>query len=94
MFRKTVSDGNYGSETAEVILDLPNGVGQNEIVAQFLAAARANVHAELANSPSYAVKRALEYPKPIEHAQASAEYELAAGLREAYADIDRADDDD
>jgi len=93
-FRKQVSDGNYGSEVAEVSVDV-DIVGQgDEAIAAALALARRLVHAELRESPSAAIRRALEYPKPIEEqvwqdAERSAEYELAAGLRDnARADLE------
>ena len=77
MFRKTVSDGNYGSETAEVILDIGTENVTDEAAEAMLAMARRIVHDELRNSPSWSVQRALEYPKPIEErARASAELEL------------------
>ena len=90
-FRKQVSDGNYGSEVAEVSIDV-DIVGQGEeAIAAALALARRLVHAELSESPSSAVRRALEYPKSLEErARESAELELAIGKREAYRD----DDDD
>ena len=65
VFRKAVSDGNYGTEAAEVLIDvrLKDG-GDNEYseesIAAALATARRLVHDELATSPSAAVKRALE----------------------------------
>jgi len=87
-FRKSVSDGNYGSESAEVVLDLPEGI-EEDVVVETLATARRMVHYELSQSPSYAVKHALEYRKPIEdrderwqRAEESAELELAIGRRE------------
>jgi len=86
-FRKQVSDGNYGSEVAEVSVDV-DIVGQGEeAIAAALATARRLVHEELRQSPSASVRQALEYP-PHEREQrwrradASAELELAAGLRD------------
>ena len=58
VFRKQVSDGNYGSEVAEVALETSPG-----LEAMTLAHARDLVHAELARSPSGTVRRALESPK-------------------------------
>src|SRR5215471_11526626 len=88
-FRKQVSDGNYGSEVAEATVFVDDVT--EEAVAAALATARRLVFAELRNSPSANVRRALEYPKPIEErARESAELELAIGKRQAYAD----DDDD
>jgi len=93
VFRKQVSDGNYGSEIAEVTLDVESDFGETteQSMAATLANARRLVHDELRHSPSANVRRALEYPKPIEErARESAELELAIGKRQAYAD----DDDD
>jgi len=92
VFRKQVSDGNYGSETAEISLEIPDEEeASDEAIAGVLAMARRLVFDELRNSPSVNVRRALEYPKPIEErARESAELELAIGKRQAYAD----DDDD
>src|SRR5215471_12545885 len=95
-FRKQVSDGNYGSEVAEVSVDV-DIVGQGtEAIAAALVLARRLVHDELRNSPSSNVRRALEYPKPMSDevwaaAERSAEVELAAGKREAYRDDDDPD---
>ena len=60
VFRKQVSDGNYGTEAAEVLLDVPLG---EEAVASTLESARRLVHAELARSPSANVRRAVEARK-------------------------------
>jgi hypothetical protein len=88
VFRKQVSDGNYGSETAEIHLDVEFAEGEvlEEAVAAALANARRLVHDELRHSPSWSVQRALEYPKPeVDHwkqAEEAAELELAAGKRD------------
>lgn len=61
-FRKQVSDGNYGTEAAEVSFDVLSG-----LEAQGLERARNLVHAELMRSPSANVRRAVEplvNPKP------------------------------
>jgi len=61
-----VSDGNYGSEVAEVMLDVPLGDVDElseEAVASTLETARRLVHEELSKSPSLTVRRALEPPK-------------------------------
>jgi len=63
VFRKQVSDGNYGTEAAEVALDVP--VGHPSMVAATLETARQLVHEELARSPSASVRRALEPPRPL-----------------------------
>src|SRR5262252_9550181 len=92
-FRKQCNDGAYGSETAEVTLDVGTEDVTDEAIEAMLATARRIVHDELRNSPSSNVRRALEYPKPIEErARESAELELAIGKRQAYADDDEDDD--
>jgi len=66
VFRKQLSDGNYGSEVAEVMLDVPLGEVYDlseEAVASTLETARRLVHEQLLKSPSSAVRRALE-PAP------------------------------
>jgi hypothetical protein len=55
VFRKQVSDGNYGSETAEVLLDLPEGVDKDEFI-KMLEVARQLVHDELRKSPAWRVR--------------------------------------
>lgn len=67
-FRKQVSDGNYGSEAAEVSLEYEveaEAEVQSEIAEALFKDARARVHAELERSPSPAVRRALEPPPPL-----------------------------
>jgi hypothetical protein len=67
VFRKQLSDGNYGSEVAEVMLDVPLGEVYDlseEAVAATLQTARRLVHEELGRSPSGNVRHALEPPKP------------------------------
>jgi len=96
VFRKQVSDGNYGSEVAEVMLevDMDDVAEAREVVlALALENARQLVHTELGRSPSATVRRALEPPKVSEErwrrAEAAAEYELAAGKRDnARDDVD------
>ena len=64
-FKRQASDGNYGSETAEVAIDVPLGIAyelSEEAIAATLALARRLVHDELRHSPSPFVVRALEYP--------------------------------
>lgn len=69
-FRKQASDGNFGSETAEITLedtltdaDLDAGadpIAEQETLAEaLLLQARRQVHAELARSPSANVRRAV-----------------------------------
>jgi len=98
-FRKQVSDGNYGTEAAEVSLEWDSGIDDVEDslknAAALLVEARRVVHDELSHSPSATVRRALERPKPISDevwaaAERSAEVELAAGKRDNAAD-DRED---
>jgi hypothetical protein len=66
-FRKQLSDGNYGSEVGEVMLnfevDEADGLVDGD-VQELLAKARAAVHGELLRSPSVTVRRALEPAKP------------------------------
>jgi len=97
-FRKQVSDGNYGSEVAEVLLDVEfaDGEDMDQAVAATLANARRLVHDELRKSPSSNVRRALEPPTVSEErwrrAEQAAEYELAAGKRDnAREDVDDED---
>jgi len=63
-FRKHVSDGNYGSETAEVSVDV-DGLGSLAAISQRLADARELVHAELARSPSWRVRDAVKPELPV-----------------------------
>jgi hypothetical protein len=96
-YRRYVSDGNYGTEGAEVSLEVPLGEVYDlsgEPVESMLEQAKQLVYAKLAESPSYAVRRAVEAPKPDvwKQAEQSAEVELAAGLRDnARGDDDRED---
>lgn len=57
-FRKQVSDGNYGTEAAEISVDVPADVPVTEAFEQ----ARAHVNAALASSPSVNVRRAINPP--------------------------------
>jgi len=57
-FRKQVSDGNYGSESAEVWLDVFED-DDDAAIAVRLEAARRLVHAELAKSPAWRVRDAV-----------------------------------
>jgi hypothetical protein len=96
-FRKQVSDGNYGSEVAEASVFA--GDDTDEAIAAALATARRLVHAELRQSPSAAVRRALDYPpsdreQRWRQAEQSAEVELAAGLRDNARGDDEADPED
>jgi len=99
VFRKQVSDGNYGSEVAEVLLEVDMDdahEAREAVLALALENARQLVHAELRKSPSSNVRRALEPPISEERwrrAEQAAEYELAAGKRDnAREDVD--DDSD
>jgi len=96
-FRKQVSDGNYGSEVAEVSFDLDAADDAYEVTEEVIALALENarklVHDELSHSPSANVRRALEQPKPVSEddwrrAKEAAEYELAAGKRDNARDED------
>jgi hypothetical protein len=81
-FRKQVSDGNYGSEVAEVTLDVDvEYLGESALsdvdkacedeIAAALATARRLVLDELRCSPSPAVRRALAYPEQLQPVPAS-----------------------
>jgi len=62
VFRKQVSDGNYGTESAEVALDVPLGEAYDydeESIAATLAAARRLVHEELRKSLAWRVRDAV-----------------------------------
>jgi len=67
-FSRQVNDGSYGSETIRVELIVVPSDGQAAVseqdAADALIRARAIVHAELAKSSSYSVRRAVEEPKP------------------------------
>lgn len=68
VFRKQLSDGNYGTESAEVAIDVPLGEVYDlseGTIAETLATARRLVHAELSRSPSPNVVRALGEAKRI-----------------------------
>jgi len=74
-FRKQASDGNYGSEAAELTLEVDvespgDLVDPGEVAADvgegLLAMCRRRVFDELRQSPSTAVRRALEYPKFVD----------------------------
>jgi hypothetical protein len=71
VFRKQVSDGNFGSETAEVALDVPLGEVYDlseEAVASTLEAARRLVHEELSKSPAWRVRDAVKPELPSQPA--------------------------
>lgn len=64
MFRKQISDGNYGSETAEIALEdtLPSNASDEEhdmLAEALLMQARRHVLTELGRSGSTAVCRAV-----------------------------------
>lgn len=66
-FSRQASDGNYGSETAryEVLLVAEDGEAlDHDDAVHALASCRAVVHAQLARSPNFSVRRAIEPPKP------------------------------
>jgi hypothetical protein len=66
-FRKQLSDGNYGTEAAEVTLeDVVEGDGDGDALAEvLLLQARRLVHAELGRSPSANVRRAIGAKRPV-----------------------------
>ena len=87
-FSRQANDGNYGSETARYEVEL---IPTDEIevldglhATQALAACRSVVHAELARSPNWSVRRAVEEAKPLgepdpgEHPQRGPDREFAA----------------
>jgi len=62
VFRKQVSDGNYGTESAEVSFeyDLPDDATSSDMVlAGWLINMRRLVHEELARSPAWRVRDAV-----------------------------------
>lgn len=68
-FRKQVSDGNYGTEAAEVQLDwtvTDDELSSADVEAalDMLGQARELVHNELRRSPSAAVRKVVELPTP------------------------------
>jgi hypothetical protein len=74
VFRKQVSDGNYGTESAEVALDVPLGEVYDlseEAVAATLETARRLVHEELSKSPAWRVRDAVKPELPAEPATAA-----------------------
>jgi hypothetical protein len=58
-FKKQVSDGNYGSETAEIVLEAEAEDDEDGVAHRLLLEARRLVHAELARSPQLNVRRAV-----------------------------------
>jgi hypothetical protein len=85
-FSKQANDGNYGSETArcELVLEAVH-FGDQTLetldglhARQALAQARAYVHQELAQSPNYSVRRAVEERK-LEEQTAGDEVEEIEG---------------
>jgi hypothetical protein len=100
-FRKQASDGNYGSEAAELTLEVDletpgTLVDPGDVAADYgeglLAMCRRRVFDELRQSPSAAVRRALEYPKaePVDDRA----YEWAQSNAMAEEQAIRADDDE
>jgi len=61
IFRKQVSDGNYGTESAEVLLEVSETTTYGELDPMAIAMehARFLVHAELARSPAWRVRDAV-----------------------------------
>jgi len=66
VFRKQVSDGNYGTEAAEVALEVTGDVYDvtEEVIALTLENARKLVHEELARSPAWRVRDAVKPELP------------------------------
>jgi len=66
-FSRQANDGDYGSETARCELEYTlDGDVEEDVSAVLLEQARAYVHAELAKSPNWKIRRAIEEPKPLE----------------------------
>jgi hypothetical protein len=61
-FRKQVSDGNYGTEAAEVTLEdsIDSTIDAAQLAEHLLHQARTLVHAELAVSPAQRVRATVE----------------------------------
>lgn len=66
-FEKRVNDGNYGSEkaSAQYVVVLDDGDDPDEVVRQVIARARGQAIAELKDSETLSVRRALNPPKRI-----------------------------
>lgn len=66
-FKKTVSDGNYGNETANVqyVVLLDEGEDADQVVREVITRARGRAMAELGGSESLSVRRALNPPKRL-----------------------------
>jgi len=66
-FEKRVNDGNYGSEkaAAQYVVVLDEGDDPDDVVRQVIARARGQAIAELKDSESLSVRRALNPPKRI-----------------------------
>jgi transglycosylase-like protein with SLT domain len=84
-FRKSVSDGNYGSELAEASLeyDVDPNEEQTDYAEALLMDARMRVHAELGRSPSEAVRRAVkaqQRPAPVLPPEPDAVFGMIVGL--------------
>ena len=67
VFRKQVSDGNYGTEAAEVSMELADDVYDTteEAIAMALENARKLVHEELGKSPAWRVRDAVKPELPL-----------------------------
>ena len=67
-FRKQVSDGNYGTEAAEVQLEAYFDDAEDDeeaLIRSLLMAARRYVSTELLRSPALKVRNAVQPPKPL-----------------------------
>lgn len=77
-FRRSVSDGNYGTEGAEVTLEIPVDYhfetleSVDHIAQELLKTARRLVTEELLNSPAPAVRRTLQMQLQAMHASPTA----------------------
>ena len=66
-FKKTVSDGNYGNETANVqyVVLVDEGEDPDQVVREVIQRARGRAIEELSGSESISVRRALNPPKRV-----------------------------
>ena len=96
VFRRMVSDGNYGHEVAEATLEqdlLPGEEGDGEITATLLLGlARKVVYAELGRSHNGSIRRTLDYEQRSEVARRGVEWGLSNAAVEEH-DIVHADED-
>jgi hypothetical protein len=71
-FSRQVSDGNYGSETIRHEVEVTADDGQDLSSEESITAldlCRRLVHAELARSPNWSIRHAIEEPKTLSTAE-------------------------